>query len=83
MNKHIADLYEIIMNELEKQGLTDTQVDIEFLPRKSFINKMIRITIHNWDNGRHAYYVAWTEEFELKESRAMDILNYLIEEVKK
>lgn len=81
MNNHILSIYETVMDELEKQGLTDTQVDIEFLPRKSFINKMIRITIHNWDNGRHAYYVIRKEELELRESLSMDILRYLVKEV--
>ena len=81
MNKHILDLCETIMDELEKQGLTDTQVGIEFLPRKSFINKMIRIALHNLDNGRYAYYVAWNEELEFKESLAMDIIRYLVKEV--
>lgn len=81
MSKHIADLYEMIMTELEKQGLTDAQVDIEFLPNKSFLNQMIRIMVRNWDNGRNASYVLRLEELELKESRAMDILSYLLKEV--
>lgn len=92
------------MNELENQGLTDTQVDIEFLPNKSFLNQMIRITVRNWDNGRNASYTIRREELEywtyrtefdhtkltmddglecyiVEESRAMDILNYLLKEV--
>lgn len=81
MFKHIADLYEMIMTELEKQGLTDTQVDIEFLPNKSFLNQMIRIIVRNWDNGRNASYFIRLEELKLKESRAMDILSYLLKEV--
>ena len=84
MNKHILALYETIMDELENQGFTDTQVDIDFLPRKSFSNLTIRITIHNWDNGRHAYYVIQKEELKIKESLGIDImdtLNYLLEKV--
>lgn len=82
MNKHILALYETIMDELEKQGLADTQVDIEFLPNKSFLNQMVRITVRNWDNGRNASYVLRLEELEIKEIRAMDVLNYLIKEIK-
>ena len=82
MNKHILDLYEKIMDELEKQGLRDTQVDIEFLPRKSFMmNKTIRIRAHNWSGNRHATYTVRQEELKLKENLAMDILSYLLKEV--
>lgn len=85
MNRHILDLYETIMDELEKQGLADTQVDIEFLPRKSFLNQMVKITVRNWDNGRNASYVFRLEELEIKERLGIDImdtLNYLIKEIK-
>lgn len=83
MNKHILDLYKTIMDELESQGLTDTQVAIEFLPRKSFINQMIRITVCNWDNGWNANYTIRQEELELNENLTMDILKYLVKEVNK
>lgn len=82
MNRHILALYDTIIDELENQGLADTQVSIEFLPRKSFINKMVRITIHNWDNGRHAYYIIRKEELELKENIVNDILEQLVMAVK-
>lgn len=81
MNKHILDLYQTIMDELENQGLTDTKVGIEFLPSKFFLNQMIRITVRNWNNGRNANYTIRLEELEVKESRAMDILTYLLKEV--
>lgn len=83
MNNHILDLYKTITDELDSQGLTNTQVCIEFLPRKSFINQMIRITVHNWDNGWNANYTARQEELESNENLAMDILKYLAKEVNK
>lgn len=83
MNNHILYLYKTIMDELDSQGLIDTQVCIEFLPHKAFINQMIRITVHNWDNGWNANYTIRQEELELNENLAMDILKYLVKEVNK
>jgi len=83
MNNHILYLYKTIMDELDKQGLSDTQVCIEFLPRKAFINQTIRITVHNWDNGWNANQIIRREELELDENLAMDILKFLVKEVNK
>lgn len=83
MNNHILYLYKTIIDELDSQGLTDTQVCIEILPRKAFINQMIRITVHNWDNGRNANYTVRQEELESNENLATDILKYLVKEVNK
>lgn len=81
MNRHVLALYDMIMDELDRQDLTDTQVDINFLPRKSFINQVIRITVRNWDNGRNVSYVIRYEELlELRENINIvkDILKHLV-----
>ena len=81
MDKYVLALYNMIMDELDRQGLINTQVDINFLPRKSYTNQTIRIIARNWNNGRNASYVIQCEELlELRENINIvkDILERLV-----